>query len=387
MKRNPVANLKALLLVGATIGLSACSMFSKDEETLAPNPLPDIKAEVKVDEVWSRSIGDGQGKTWLKIEPAVDGDTLYVADAEGLVMALRSDDGKVLWRQALEIPIGGGVTASDGLVLVGTLDGHVIALKQDDGSEIWRAPVTSEVLGAPATDGRIVVVQTIDDKLTGFSAEDGRKLWQQDTLQPLLTLRGSSSPLVVDGTVFAGFANGEARAYRAGNGSLVWEGRVAVPQGSSELERMVDVDGTPVMTGGALYMVSYQGNVVALDPDSGRIRWAREASSFQGLAEGFGNLYLSDDKSILSAVDQRTGSVIWSQKDLERRQLSGPATWSSYVLVGDYEGYLHVVSQLDGQLLGRKKIDSSGIRAKPVVSGDMIYVYGNGGELSALQIR
>ena len=388
MKRNPVASLKALLLVGVATCLSACGLFSRNEGTLAPNPLPDIKAEVKVDEIWSRSVGKGQGKAWLKLEPAVDGDILYVADAEGLVMALRSDNGKVLWQRALKMPIGGGVTASDGLVLAGTLDGHVVALKQDDGSEVWRAPVSSEVLSAPATDGHIVVVRTIDDKLTGFSAEDGRQLWQQGVLKPLLTLRGSSSPLIVDGVVFAGFANGEARACQVNNGSLVWESRIAMPKGSSELERMVDIDSTPVMTTNrVLYMVGYQGNVVALDPDNGHVLWAREVSSFQDLAEGFGNLYLSDDKSVLSAIDQQSGSIIWSQKNLERRQLSGPAAWSSYVLVGDYEGYLHVVSQLDGQLLGRRKIDSSGIRARPVVSGDVIYVYGNSGELSALRIR
>lgn len=379
--------MKALILIGSVLMLSACSLFSKDEETLTPNPLPEIKAEVSVNEMWSRSIGSGQGSNWLTLEPVIDGETLYVADAKGLVMAMRSNDGSVLWRQTLNTQIGGGVAAAEGLVLVGTLDGYVIVLKQEDGTELWRTSVTSEVLSAPATDGHVVVVQTIDGKLVGLSADTGKKLWHQDTLQPLLTLRGNSSPLVVDGMVFAAFANGEARAYRASNGSQVWDTRVAVPKGSSEIERMVDVDGTPLLAGGAIYMVSYQGNIVAIDPESGRIRWTNEASSFQGLAEGFGNLYLSDDRSILSAVDQHSGRVIWSHKDLEHRQLSGPATWSSYVLVGDYEGYVHVISQLDGQLLGRKKIDSSGIRVKPVVSGDMIYVYGNSGELSALKIR
>lgn len=387
MKRNPVAKMKVLILIGLALGLSACSLFSRNEDTLEPNPLPDIKETVKTVEVWGRNVGNGQGEVWLKLEPAIDGDTLYVADVKGLVMAMDSHDGKVLWKKNLDVQISGGVTAAEGLVIVGTLDGYVIALKQSDGTELWRMPVTSEVLSASAVGDDVVVVQTIDGKVTGFSAGSGKQLWQQETLQPLLTLRGSSSPLVVDGMVFAVFANGEARTYRAANGSPVWESRVATPKGSSEIERMIDVNGTPLLVGGSLYMVSYQGNISALDPETGRIRWTHEASSFQGLAEGFGNLYLSDDQSILSAIDQRSGSIIWSQKDLKRRQLSAPTTWSSYVLVGDYEGYLHVVSQLDGQLLGRKKIDSSGIRTKPIVSGDMIYVYGNSGKLLALNIR
>lgn len=384
MKLNIASTLKALLLAGFVAGLSACASH---EKTLPPKPLPEIHEQVKVEQLWNRSIGEGQGKTWLKLEPAVDGERLFVADAQGLLVALKGDSGKVLWRKALQTRVSGGVAAFDGKVLVGTLDGYLVALNQENGAELWRAPVTSEVLGVPATDGHVVVVQTIDDKLTGFSADDGHRLWQQDALQPVLTLRGGGSPLVVDGTVYAGFANGEARAYQLGNGSLLWEGRVAIPKGSSELERMVDVDGTPLLSGGAVYMVSYQGNVVALDPDSGRVIWAREASSFNRLAEGFGNLYVSDDQSVLSAVDQHSGNVIWSQKDLERRQLSAPVTWGSYVLVGDFEGYLHIVSQLDGQLLGRTRVGSAGIRAKPVVSGDTVYIFGNSGQLSALRIR
>ncbi|MCK5893525.1 MAG: outer membrane protein assembly factor BamB [Endozoicomonadaceae bacterium] len=387
MKRNLVAKMKALILIGMALGLSACGLFSRNEDMPEPNPLTDIKEEVKVTEVWSHSVGNGQGKAWLKLEPAVDGDTLYIANAKGLVMAVGSHDGKLLWQKKLDVQISGGVTAAEGLVIVGTLGGYVLALKQNDGTELWRTPTTSEVLSAPAVDDDVVVVQTIDGKVAGLLASTGKQLWQQETLQPLLTLRGSSSPLAVDGMVFAVFANGEARTYRVANGSLVWNRRVATPKGSSEIERMVDLNGTPVLVSSSLYMVSYQGNISALDPDTGRIRWTHETSSFQGLAEGFGNLYLSDDQSILSAVDQRSGSVIWSQKELKHRELSAPTTWSSYVLIGDYEGYLHVVSQVDGQLLGRKKIDSSGIRAKPIVSGDMIYVYGNSGTLSALSIR
>ena len=143
----------------------------------------------------------------------------------------------------------------------------------------------------------------------------------------------------------------------------------------------------PLFSSDLLYMVSYQGNVVGIEPDNGHVLWTREASSYESMAQGFGNLYLSDTESILSAVDQRAGAAVWSQKDLKHRGLSGPAVFGSHVLVGDFEGYLHAISQVDGRIVGRTRVDSSGIRSQPLVVDDMVYVYTNRGTLAAYSIR
>ncbi|MCL6269014.1 outer membrane protein assembly factor BamB [Sansalvadorimonas sp. 2012CJ34-2] len=369
----------------ALVGLAGCSRDG--EEAVKPNPLPEFKEEVKVSEVWSRGVGDGQGESWLRLAPVVDNDQVYIAGASGQVAALDRNTGKEIWKIDLDRRIGGGTGFGEGLVLVGTRDGYVVALNATDGTQVWEAPVTSEVLAAPQAADGIVVVQTIDSKVAGLDAKTGEPVWLQEILQPVLTLRGTSTPAVEKGVVFAGFASGEARAYNVRTGSMLWDSRVAVPKGTSELERMVDVDSTPMVAEDAVYMVSYQGNVVALDPASGRLQWVREASSYQGLTEGFGNIYMSDADSVLSAVDQRTGSVVWSQKELEHRSLSGPAAVNNYVVAGDFEGYLHVVSQVDGRIVGRGKVDSSGVRSSPLVVGDTIYVYTNKGNLAALKLK
>lgn len=375
-------NAAVLALAVLAVG---CSSNSKKE--LPPAELPEFQEEVELQSQWSRSIGDGQGELYNLLTPAVDGERLFAADAEGLVMALDRLNGDVFWKVDLELPVSGGVGAGYGLVLVGTLKGEVIALDASSGEERWRARVTSEVLSAPATNGDVVVVQTQDDRLIGLDASTGEQRWIYENSPAVLTLRGTSSPVVTNRLAIAGLSTGKVIALDIQRGIPVWEQRVAVPQGRSELERVVDIDGSLLLSGGTLYVVTYQGKVAGIDIESGRQLWQREASSYVGLAQGFGNVYVSQAGGSVESIDERSTSALWNNDALARRQLSAPEVFSSYVAVGDLEGYLHLLSQVDGHFVGRKKIDGDGLRARPLVVGDWIYAYGNSGKLVALTIR
>ncbi len=374
----------AALLVGALL-VAGCS--SNDKKELPPAELPKFEREVSLKTQWSRSIGDGQGKTYNRLVPAIDGDSIFAADVTGLVMGLDRLTGKVLWKQDLDTGISGAVGAGYGLVLIGTLKGEVIALDSVSGEEKWRARVNSEVLSAPVTNGDIVLVQTQDDTLYAFEAYSGNQRWVFNNTPAVLTLRGSSTPLLTNNLAIAGLSTGKVLALDTARGLPIWEQRVAMPQGRSELERIVDIDGGLLQSGSIVYAVSYQGRLAALELSSGRILWERQASSSMGMAQGYGSIYVSEADGSLVGVDERSASALWTNDSLQRRQLSAPAVLSSYVLVGDLEGYLHLVSQVDGRFVGRERIDSAGLRAQPLVEGDWVYAYGNGGKLVALTIK
>ena len=376
---------KNAALLALAVLAAGCS--SNDKKELPPAELPKFEREVSLKTQWSRSIGDGQGDTYNMLVPAVDGERIFAADVEGLVMALDRLTGKVIWKQNLKTPVSGAVGAGYGLVLLGTLKGEVLALDADSGEEKWRAKVNSEVLAAPATNGDIVVVQTQNDTLYAFEAYSGNQRWVFDNTPAVLTLRGSGSPVLTNNLAIAGLSTGKVLALDTARGLPIWEQRVAVPQGRSELERIVDIDGGLLLSGGIVYAVSYQGRLAALDLSSGRILWERQASSAMGLAQGYGSVYVSEAEGTLVGVDERSASALWSNDSLQRRKLSAPAVISSYVLVGDLEGYLHLLSQVDGRFVGRERIDSAGLRAQPVVAGEWIYAYGNGGKLVALTIQ
>ncbi|MDY0007270.1 MAG: outer membrane protein assembly factor BamB [Spongiibacteraceae bacterium] len=375
-----------LLLCTGLLFSAGCSWFG-DEEENAPAPLPEFKAERSLERVWRRGVGNGQGKIYNRLVPAVYGDTIYAAGANGDVRALRLKNGKVRWDAEIDEGLSGGVGVDQERVYLGANDGVVVALDRADGKPLWRARMSGEVLAPPVSDGRVVAVQTFDGKLTGLDAATGEQLWTFGVTVPVLTLRGTSTPLLVDDMVLAGFANGKVMAVDLATGSLRWERRVGLGQGSTEIERLSDIDSELLLRDGVVYAVSYQGRVTAIEARSGRQLWSREASSHVGLAEGFDNVYVATSGGSVIAFARNGQGVRWEQTALSRRRLSGLAAWSSYVAVGDFEGYLHLLSQVDGHFVARVKVDGDGLRVPPLLVDDTLYVFGNGGTLAAYRLK
>ncbi len=370
-----------------TLAILAAGCSSNSKKELPPAELTKFTEEVVLKKQWSRSIGDGQGESFNMLVPAIENDRIYAADVTGVVMAMDRNNGDVAWKKDLELPVSGAVGVGYGMVMLGTLKGEVIALDASSGEERWRSRVTSEVLAPPSSNGDVVVVQTQDDRVIGLDASTGDRRWIYESTPAVLTLRGTGAPIVTNHLAIAGLSTGKVVALDTRNGVPVWEQRVAIPQGRSELDRVVDIDGGLLLSGGTLYVTSYQGRVAGLDLESGRVMWQRDASSYTGVAQGFGNVYVSLASGTVEGIDERSSSALWSNDSLARRQLSAPEVFSSYVAVGDLEGYLHLLSQVDGRFVGRERIDSDGLRARPLVVGDTIYVYGNSGKLEALTIR
>lgn len=376
--------LASLALVGGCTALN--NLFFSSDNTAKPSPLVDFEPTVTVRTVWQRSVGSGAGKLFLKLRPAIDGDRVYAATRDGRVRAFDARTGDSIWDTETDRPLSGGPGVGNGLVLLGTSDGEVLALDEKDGALKWRARVSSEVLSAPQAQGGVAVARTIDGKLFGLSTDDGTRLWVYDRTAPVLTLRGTSSPALAEGAVIAGFDNGQVVAIALGNGQALWETRVAVPRGRTELERMVDIDADPIIKDQTVYAVTYQGQIAALKLFSGDVIWRRDMSSHAGLGVGPDNVYVVDDASHLWALNRSNNASMWRQSKLEYRRLSPPAVFGQFVVVGDFEGYVHWLRKDDGQFAARVRVDSDSIVAAPVATAFAVYVYGSGGELAALQI-
>ena len=388
--------VKVLTLLFVFLSLSACSSFSwnplnwfgGDDEVNPPVELQAIQAEISLQTEWSVNIGNGQGSNYTEITPAIDGDLIFAASEDGDIAAIATDSGDVLWRKRLRTVITGGVGAGDGLVMVGTEQAEIVVLDQVTGDELWRKAVSSEVLSPPQTNGDVVVAQTVDGKLLALDIQDGNQRWIYETNLPALTLRGTSRPVITStGAVIAGFSNGTLVAVSAADGIWRWEERVAVPEGQYDIDRVIDVDGDLLLDGNRVLASSYQGNLMAFDITSGRIVWGMEASSYHGLDRGFGNIYYCNDRSHIVAVRDNSNDVVWQNENLAYRAITAPTAINNYVAVADFEGYLHLLSQIDGRIVGRSRIDSDGVRSNLLVKDGWLYVYGNSGRLTALSLR
>lgn len=357
-----------------------------DEEGNQPAPLEDISPEIKIKKLWSTGVGSGQGTSYSHLRPVIVGDVIYAASNDGVVVALDKHKGRKLWKEDFELPFSGAVGYGKDMLLLGTSDGQVMALSAADGSELWSVQLHGEIMAPPQTNGKIVVVQSYDGKLQGLRIEDGSELWVYDSNLPVLTLRGTSTPIINERLVIAGFGNGKVLAFDISSGAIRWEARVAIAQGRSEIDRIVDIDGTMVLVSGTLFAASYQGRLAAIDIQSGRKVWQEDISSYVGLDQGFGNIYVAEESGTVSAF-RRTGEGIrWQQPALSYRRLSAPRVIRGHVAVGDLDGYVHFLSQVDGHFVGRTKVGGDGIRADMLVENNLLYVFENGGTLAALQV-
>ena len=372
--------------------ISGCSTFqewfgSEEEDTTAPVELERIDRKVKLKKQWSSKIGDGQGDGFYKITPTLVDGVLYVASSDGEVAAISAADGDRLWRVELERPLSGGVGYHDRSLYLGGADGSVLQLSADDGVVEWEAAVSGEVLAAPAVSDDWVIVQTYDGKLLGFQPGADEPAWTFTSDVPVLTLRGTSTPILVGGNAIAGFGDGKVIAVDVNSGNVSWESRIGVPQGSSEIDRIVDIDGAMTQQGIELFVASYQGRVAALDNRTGRKLWQQNVSSVTGTHVGFGNVYVADVDGTLSAFLRTGQGVRWQNIELGYRQLSRPTPVSSYVATVDFDGYLHLLSQVDGQIVGRTKIGGDAARADMIADSGRLIIFSDNGQLLAYELE
>ena len=394
-----LASLVALLLSG-------CSWFGggdDDVEEIVPTKLVKFENEIEIKPIWDSKLGKGAEDRAIKLIPAVASSRVFAASADGNVVAFQANNGRKIWtvqvrdaysKEEVRNAFGdgsdiitGGVGIGRDIVVVGTSAGEIVALNQSDGSLAWRARTSSEVLAPPQIDRDLVVAHTIDGKIGGFNPLDGERKWLYSTTIPSLTLRGTSTPIITDEYVIAGFANGRFALLERERGLAGADQRVAAPSGRSDLERLVDIDGTMVVAGNVLFIVSFQGRMAAVDLTTGRLLWAQEASSVVGLGEGFGNIYIAYANSIIAAKDMADGRDVWEIDALMHRVVTTPVSTGSYIAVGDFDGYLHIIAQSDGRFVGRRRVDGDGIQSPVVVDGNRLFIMGNSGRLSAFEIE
>ncbi|MFV1996927.1 MAG: outer membrane protein assembly factor BamB [Acidiferrobacterales bacterium] len=375
--------MRVIWLLAAALFLSACGGGGKSN-LAPPTPLKGFKSSAAITEIWSVDIGSASDR-YNRLQPRVAGDILFAASGKGRVSAFNTVKGNLMWREEYSVPVSGAMGYGNNLALLGTREGEVLALQYDSGKLLWRTRLSSEVLVPPVATSGIVLAQTVDGYVYGLKASDGSELWKFNRTVPALSLRGTSRPNLQGGLAVTGFANGTMVGLDIKTGRLRWDAVVSRPTGRTELERIVDVDGSPVIAGFRLFAVSFQGRLIALDLRSGRLLWTQKMSAYVPVAADNSLVYVVDAEGIVVALDQRTGAEVWRQEGLRARFLSAPVLIGKYIAVGDYDGYLHLLSRQDGSFAARTNIGGA-IISGAVARGDRLYVNNQSGKLVAFQV-
>jgi outer membrane protein assembly factor BamB len=371
---------KRLVVACALASLvAACSSTSK----VKPAELTTFAASAQLDVLWRANVGSAGEYTF---SPAVVGDSVYAASRDGTIVRL--DKGKEVWRISAGQNISGGVGASSKMVVVGTAKAAVLAFSADTGKPLWQAQVSSEVLSAPAIGDDFVIVRGGDSHIFAFEAKDGKRRWVYQRSIPPLALRSAVGVTVVSTRqILAGFPGGKLVAIATNNGAALWEATVAMPKGSTELERIADVASSVVVDGRQACAAAYQGRVACFDVATGNALWSRDLSSNAGLDMDARYVYVSDDHGAVHALDRANGTSVWKQDKLANRSLSRPIALGSQIAVGDFQGYVHLLRRDDGAFAVRVATDDSAIAAEPQRLGNGFIVQTKAGGLFALAVH
>lgn len=376
--------------------LSGCSLFNSEEDVNKMAPLPKVENQFKAATLWHVSVGDGVGEYYSNLHPAVKNNMAYAADRMGVVKAVNVENGKLFWETDLASKNGffaarksallsGGITLDNQHLYIGSERGEVFALNRKDGSIAWRVPVAGEAISSPVVSDNMLLIHTSNGMLQALNTADGASKWVVNLGSSPLTLRGESAPTVAVGGAIVGADNGRVNAVLINQGQLVWQQRISQTNGVSEIDRLNDVDTTPVVAKGVVYAQAYNGNLAALDLRNGQIQWKREIGGVKNLSVLDDRIYLIDQNDRINVLSTDNGVPIWRQSDLLHRNLTAPVVFDNYLVTADSEGYVHWLNITNGRFVSQQKLDSSGFQAQPLIAGDKILLQAKNGELYALK--
>ncbi|AWK14787.1 outer membrane protein assembly factor BamB [Candidatus Fukatsuia symbiotica] len=388
--------LRKTLLSGlvSVIFLSGCSLLNSEDEMAVLSPLPKVTNQFTPDKMWSVSVGSGVAGYYSRLHPTWQGSSIFAADRKGLVQAMEVNSGKQIWRVNLaekthflgndrSAMLSGGLTVADSHLYVGSEEARVYALNTSDGKLVWQSAVAGEVLSRPVVSDDLLLIHTSNGMLQALNRADGTIKWTLNLDMPLLSLRGESTPTVAMGAAIVGGDNGRVSAVMIEQGQLIWQQHISQITGATEIDRLSDVDMSPVVVEGIVYALAYNGNLTALDLRSGQILWQREMGSVDDFIVNMGRIYLVDQNDRIMALQSNGGVTVWNQSDLLHRNLTSPAMYNNYLVVGDSKGYLHWLNKEDGRFVAQQQVDSSGFLSTPLVVDNKLIIQSKNGTVYA----
>ncbi|OTG86623.1 outer membrane protein assembly factor BamB [Acinetobacter sp. ANC 4558] len=368
-----------------TLALVGCSSNKVKVEKVKPNPLPKIVETTALSPVFSQSVSSTSAKDPLRLQLDASNGVVFVVDPKGKVAAYQGK--QRLWEKNVsKLGLSAGVEAKDNLVIVGNAKGQLFALDQATGEQKWTAQLSGAIISPSLIINNRVITVSNDGTVFAHNTSDGQQVWAYNLPNVQFSLRGNASPVAVDERAIV-VASPNAYIYIIDSltGNPLMQRRVALSDGRSDIKRLNDIDGDPVVVGQFLITTSYQGQVTALNLANQQVVWSENSSSTKR-PEVVGNgVFVASTDGKLTAYEITTGDKLWENDQLLNRKLSNPVMLGTNLIVGDLDGYLHIVDPSSGQLIGRSKT-SGEVRSLRVID-NQLYVATQKGAVSIWQNR
>jgi outer membrane protein assembly factor BamB len=366
------------LLATSSVLLMAC------QSTATKTPigaLPTIVAGATISTGWSTQLKGGG----IGFSPVVVAGSVWAAAADGTVIKAELATGKENWRINVGKKLTAGVGTDGDVSVVVAADGEMIALDAN-GQKKWSALLRNEITSPPAVGLGSVLVRAPDNRVTAFDLDTGRQRWTFSRTSPPLVLRQATGIALGPATAYVGLAGGRLIALSVTDGAVRWDVPMASVRGATDVERMTDVVGSPLLIGREVCAVTNRGRIGCVDAANGAPLWLKDYSSLSGLEVDGRIIVAADDSSSVTAF-ATGGTVVWKQDGLLNRDLSAPLAIASVLALADKQGWVHFLNRSDGSIVGRVQTDGSPVVSPMATGRNMLVVQNLSGTITMVNVR
>jgi outer membrane protein assembly factor BamB len=255
--------------------------------------------------------------------PAVVGDVVVHTSGRGRrgsIVARALSTGREEWRSFVQAAPVGGIAADEDRVYVGLRSGSVVALETDEGEEAWRFRVKGRLETTPAAADDTVVVVSEDFRagtatVYGLDAATGSRSW---AFSPPGLSVGASSPAIGGATVFVGMGDGQVHALDLESGRERWAVRVL-------RTGFADPSFAPaaIPAAGEALIVTDIATVYRIDPGTGSGAWSFRDRRWELRPEDLllagapivvgQAVLIGNGGGVVTAIDLGSGDGVWRQ--------------------------------------------------------------------------
>ena len=350
-----------------------------------PTPLGEIESDISIDleVVWQKNIGEHDGSNF---DIFIFDEFLFSATSDGTIKKINRITEDILWEKNIESTLTSGISGDDENLIFSTSDGFLWSMNHD-GDLIWKTLLESEVNSLAIIYDSKITVKTTSYKIIHLNVKDGSVIWKYQAGIPPLTFKSEGKLAYSDNVVYLGLPGGKLIAIDSPTGGLVWESNISRAKGSTDIERANDITSHPIIDGPVIYGVTTNGDISSLDRRNGKTIWTRPLSSFYGMAFNGSRLFVSHDTGSIYSLNKEDGEVEWRQGALQFRRIRTGTLSQDYIVFGDYDGYIHFLSTINGSILARIKLDDSQILNNIMeIDNSLVILMTAAGEIICLKV-
>jgi len=379
------------------------NIFNNDEETI------DFVKNVSSQVLWSTDIGKARSYRTTVLQPAYNDGNIYTIDSNGLIHSINSSDGDENWSYSLNLDVTSGISFHNGYLFFGTFDGKIYGydidrLKLsnnffDDLNVInllnkktldpdMMIELNSEV-SAPITgmDEKIFVRLSDGDTLA-INYKTSSIIWQYHGKNVTLNIKGSGSISTSFNNIFVARDDGTLISLSHDSGKLNWLTSISPRSGRNELESLRDVEMTPLLDDGIVFVGSYQGSLIAVDSLTGTLIWSNPMSVRSNLDTDEYNIYVATEDGSIFALDKYTGDIVWKSSVNSKLFLTQSLVYENYIATLSTSGHIVIVDRNTGNLLSLQELISPiDYQSRFLIIDKILYIVTKNGRLNSIQIN